>query len=107
CKESRTEAHATLRTVKPGQFGEGSDLPPDLPRKIGSYRIERRLGAGGMGIVYRAFDEALERPLAIKHVRPDGANPNAARRLRREAQTAARLNHPNIVHIYDIIQGEA
>jgi serine/threonine protein kinase/tetratricopeptide (TPR) repeat protein len=100
-------SHATLLIVKPGQFGEGSDLPQDLPRKIGSYRIERRLGAGGMGIVYRAFDEALERPLAIKHVRPDGANPNAARRLRREAQTAARLNHPNIVHIYDIVQGEA
>ena len=93
--------------MKPGQFGEGSDLPQDLPRKIGSYRIERRLGAGGMGIVYRAFDEALERPLAIKHVRPDGANPNAARRLRREAQTAARLNHPNIVHIYDIVETEA
>ncbi len=55
-----------------------------------------------MGIVYRAFDEALQRPLAIKHLLADPSHPTASRRFRREAQAAARLNHPAIVHIYDI-----
>jgi class 3 adenylate cyclase/tetratricopeptide (TPR) repeat protein len=88
--------------VNPIQDGVG-----DLPAKIGSYRIERRLGAGGMGVVYRAFDEALQRPLAIKQVLPGRGDPNAARRFRREAQAAARLNHPAIVHIYEIVETES
>jgi TOMM system kinase/cyclase fusion protein len=91
--------------VKPGQPDE--DLPgPDFPRKIASYRIEKRLGAGGMGVVYRAFDEALQRPLALKHLHPGQTNPAAAQRFRREAQAAARLSHPAIIHIYDIIATE-
>ncbi|MFY9821879.1 MAG: protein kinase [Thermoanaerobaculia bacterium] len=89
--------------MKPGQAGES----PDLPKKIGSYRIEKLLGSGGMGAVYRAFDEALQRPLAIKHLLPGQTNPTASRRFRREAQAAARLNHPSIVHIYDIVETEA
>src|SRR6185503_18340462 len=72
--------------------------------KIGSYRIEARLGAGGMGVVYRAFDEALQRPLAIKHLLTHPNRPTASRRFRREAQAASRLNHPAIVHIYDILE---
>lgn len=80
----------------------GSESGP--PRKIGNYRIEERLGSGGMGVVYRAFDEALQRPLAIKHLLSAQDNPVAVRRFRREAQAAARLNHPTIVHIYDIVE---
>ena len=53
---------AKITCVKPNQPGL------DLPAKIASYRIEQRLGSGGMGVVYRAFDEALQRPLAIKHL---------------------------------------
>ena len=60
-----------------------------------------------MGVVYRAFDEALQRPLAIKHLLPGQRNPATSRRFRREAQAAARLNHPAIVHIYDIVETEA
>ena len=60
-----------------------------------------------MGIVYRAFDEALQRPLAIKHLLPGQRNPTAARRFRREARAAARLNHPAIVHVYDVVETEA
>lgn len=56
-----------------------------------------------MGVVYRAFDETLLRPLAIKHLL-SRANPTASLRFRREAQAAAKLNHPAIVHIYEIIQ---
>jgi TOMM system kinase/cyclase fusion protein len=77
-----------------------------LPSRIGSYRIEERLGAGGMGAVYRAFDEALQRPLAIKRLLPDFIDPTRALRFRREARIAARLNHPSIVHIYDIVETE-
>ena len=83
--------------------------PPDhdsagLPSRIGHYRIEERLGAGGMGVVYRAFDDALQRPLAIKRVLSDRVDPARALRFRREARMAARLNHPSIVHIYEIIE---
>jgi len=88
--------------VNPSQPGESLDLPA----KIASYRIEKRLGSGGVGVVYRAFDEALQRPLAIKQLLPGQRNPAAALRFRREAQAAARLNHPAIVHIYDIVETE-
>jgi len=57
-----------------------------------------------MGAVYRAFDEALQRPLAIKRLLPDPVDPVRSLRFRREARMAARLNHPAIVHIYDIIE---
>ncbi len=87
--------------MDPLQLGEG---PP--PTRIGSYRIEKRLGAGGMGVVYRAFDEALQRPLAIKHLLAEKSDPATRKRFRREAQAAARLNHPAIVHIYDIVETE-
>src|SRR5436305_851789 len=93
-------ACAKITCVKPNQPGL------DLPAKIASYRIEQRLGSGGMGVVYRAFDEALQRPLAIKHLLPGQRNPATSRRFRREAQAAARLNHPAIVHIYDIVETE-
>ncbi|HEX3554945.1 MAG TPA: protein kinase, partial [Thermoanaerobaculia bacterium] len=89
--------------MNPNQPGEGLDLPA----RIASYRIEKRLGSGGVGVVYRAFDEALQRPLAIKQLLPGQRNPAAALRFRREAQAAARLNHPAIVHIYDIVETEA
>jgi tetratricopeptide (TPR) repeat protein len=74
--------------------------------RVGSYRIEERLGAGGMGVVYRAWDEALRRPLAVKRLSPSRSDDNARRRFRREARAAARLNHPAIVHIYDIVESE-
>ena len=75
-----------------------------VPERVGNYRIDERLGTGGMGAVYRAFDEALHRPLAIKRLLPDFVDPIRALRFRREARTAARLNHPAIVHIYDIVE---
>jgi TOMM system kinase/cyclase fusion protein len=72
---------------------------------IGNYRLEDRLGAGGMGIVYRAFDERLERWVALKLLRPDKeAGALQRQRFRREARASARLNHPNIVQIFDIVE---
>lgn len=77
---------------------------PALPSRIGNYRVEKQLGAGGMGAVYRGFDEALQRPLAIKRLLGNFTDRIAAARFRREARMAARLNHPAIVHIYDIVE---
>jgi serine/threonine protein kinase/Flp pilus assembly protein TadD len=77
------------------------------PEKIGPYRIEGRLGAGGMGEVYRAWDERLERWVALKTVRAEAAGSAGAReRFRREARSAAALSHAAIVQIYDILDWE-
>jgi hypothetical protein len=72
-------------------------------RKIGSYQILSRLGAGGMGEVYRARDAKLNRDIALK-VLPEHFAHNADRlaRFRREAQILASLNHPNIAAIYGL-----
>jgi len=72
--------------------------------RIGSYEVMGRLGAGAMGEVYRARDTRLGRTVAIKVMR-SGGDPELLHRLDREARAASALNHPNIVHIYDV--GEA
>lgn len=72
--------------------------------RFGAYEVIDRLGAGGMGEVYRARDTRLGRTVAIKVLR-SGADPELLHRLDREARAASALNHPNIVHIYDV--GEA
>src|SRR5215813_11174233 len=77
-------------------------LKEALEKAIGfQYRIERLLGRGGMGAVYLAHELALDRDVAIKVLPPEQAGaPQSRDRFRREARTAARLNHPNIVPLY-------
>src|SRR5437773_4949653 len=66
------------------------------------YRVEARIGAGGMAEVYRGLDPALNRTVAIKVLLPQFArDAGFVARFRREAQAAARLNHPNIVGVFD------
>src|SRR5580704_9058993 len=65
--------------------------------QIGSYRIEAKIGEGGMGVVYRALDTKLNRPVAVKFLFDDLADEAARRRFQREAQTASSLNHPHIL----------
>jgi len=69
---------------------------------LGQYRIIEKIGAGGMGVVYRAWDERLERDVALK-VLPTGApaDEEARKRFRREALALSKLNHPNIATIHD------
>jgi serine/threonine-protein kinase len=69
---------------------------------IGKYRIERELGRGAMGVVYKAFDPVVERAVAIKTIRLDVENAEElVTRLRREAKSVGQLEHQNIVTLYD------
>jgi serine/threonine-protein kinase len=75
------------------------------PERLGKYRIVRELGSGAMGVVYLAFDEVIERHVAIKAIRKElleaGSAQEVTTRFRREAVAAARLSHPGIVAVYD------
>ncbi|HKP91649.1 MAG TPA: serine/threonine-protein kinase, partial [Thermoleophilaceae bacterium] len=117
-EEDRTERVGDEPTV--ALRGGPAGLPPPAPgdrteplRRAGSgplrrdplvldrYRLERRLGAGGFGVVWLAFDEKLEREVAVKIVERDGGGP-VPERVTREARVAARLNHPGIVALYEL-----
>jgi len=105
-------------TVTPGTPGAGADwfysaLPESgddpgsgrtpLPEQVGSYRVLERVGAGGMGTVYRAHHPGVGRDVAIKVLRGGGSSsPRQLKRFETEARAAARLRHPHIVRVYDV-----
>lgn len=91
--EPATEAPST-----PADRGPGA-----IPARIGPYRIDGLLGRGGMGEVYRAFDEGLQRAIAVKRVAaPHREHAEARARFWREARALAALNHPGIVRVHRI-----
>src|SRR5437867_1860855 len=74
---------------------------------LAQYRITEKLGEGGMGIVWKARDTHLDRFVAIKILPPDKvSDPERKRRFVQEAKAASSLNHPNIIHIYDIAESD-
>ncbi|MEM7156945.1 MAG: protein kinase [Myxococcota bacterium] len=80
------------------------DVEPEA-ETIGRYRVLERIGQGGMGTVFSAYDEGLDRKVAIKVLDSPGENTAASARLQREAQALARLSHPNVVTVHEV--GEA
>lgn len=97
----------------PGGIGLDSRVPGALltqtmadmvGRHIGKYRVTRQVGRGGMGTVYAALDETLHREVAIKVLNAGLDDPTVAKRFRAEAVAIARLNHPGIATIYELLQ---
>jgi len=70
-------------------------------QQIGQYKLERKLGAGGMGVVYKGYHAMLRRPTAIKMLDIDKVTEASMERFEREVQVTSQLNHPNTVAIYD------
>ncbi|MEM6293784.1 MAG: serine/threonine-protein kinase [Myxococcota bacterium] len=74
---------------------------PETPRRIGRFRLQEKLGEGGMGEVWAADDDKLARRVALKLVRRDRVGAEQETRLLREARTLAQLSHPNVVTVHD------
>ena len=90
-------ANANIQTAGHAQHGPGSML--------GNYLIVNQIGAGGMGVVYKAVDTVLDRTVALKILPPHLLqNPDFLHRFRTEAQAQARLHHPNIVTLYSMLE---
>jgi len=106
CPECLMKAGFETETavVTPSAKGPGFDppLPADLGRHFPQLDILEMIGIGGMGVVYKARQPNLDRIVALKILSPDaGADPAFSKRFAQEARSLARLNHPNIVSVYD------
>ena len=78
-----------------------------IGKTIGKYRIVGQLGRGGMGAVYRAVDETLDREVAVKVLNPELQDGDVMKRFRAEATTLARLSHPEIATIHEIFRSDS
>lgn len=96
------------RTVSDANTHSTADAPHSFESEhVGDYRLVDVIGVGGMGIVYRAEDPRLRRTVALKVMKPDvAANEMARKRFLREAESAARIDHENIVTIYQVGEHE-
>ncbi|MBX7079849.1 MAG: protein kinase [Nannocystaceae bacterium] len=97
----------TSRLTRPDVSDGGDELEADAgapaPSHIGRFAVRRKLGEGGMGVVFAAYDAELDRDVAIKLLRSSAADAAPARaRLLREARAMAKLSHPNVITIYDV-----
>lgn len=98
--EHEREALRRILGALAGSRGEELDAAPH-PTLFGGYRIRRRVGEGAMGVVFLAEEIALDRPVALKLLRPELAgSARAVERMQREAQAIARLSHPGIVRVF-------
>ena len=95
-RERTSEAEAEAEVGQPAT--STARIPAGQEPVLGRYRLEQRLGSGGFGVVWSAWDEKLEREVAVKVIQRDGGDA----RIVREARAAARLNHPGIVGLYEL-----
>ncbi|HEX9103622.1 MAG TPA: serine/threonine-protein kinase, partial [Polyangia bacterium] len=116
CRELIAAAtRALLGSAVDGRSAATTSTLPRAPRSadvaslvvgdcIGRYRVLEVLGAGGMGVVYGAFDPELQRKVALKLIRPEFAELDIELRARlvREAQAMARIRHPNVITVFDV-----
>jgi serine/threonine protein kinase/Tfp pilus assembly protein PilF len=106
CEKAAESFMEALTSQK--QTASAAETPEDIStaltgRTIGRYHVQERIGAGGMGVVYRALDTRLGRTVALKVLLPGlTADPERRSRFVREARAASALNHPNIITIFDI-----
>jgi len=95
-----------FKGMSPAPESPSRSTDPELrgaaPSRIGHYAIARTLGTGGMGVVYEAYDERLERTVALKMMQSLEHDESARKRFWREARAAASVNHPNVCQIYDV-----
>src|SRR5262245_54067907 len=98
-EELRREVESLLAQEGVSLPGLGTDEALAPGAMVGVYRIETTLGQGGMGVVYRALDTKLNRPVAIKFLSNEIADAASRRRFQREAQMASSLNHPHILTV--------
>ncbi|HKE16303.1 MAG TPA: serine/threonine-protein kinase [Kofleriaceae bacterium] len=97
---------AATRTARARSDARVEPGPPEFQRgtAFGRYVVLERIGEGGMGVVYAAYDSELDRKVALKFLNPDGEESGVRRdkRLLREAHAMARLSHPNVVVVYEV-----
>lgn len=94
-----------------GAGGASRRKDDTIPARVGKYRIDHVIGRGAVGVVYKGYDETIDRPLAVKTLRPEflaevGENADMLRRFAQEARSAGRCLHPNIVTVFDYVEHE-
>lgn len=102
--DRETQARSFMESPAVTQLLQQDSEPPS---QISHYHIESHIGTGGMGQVYKAYDETLGRVVALKMLPVEfTSDPERVRRFRQEAFAASRLNHPNIITIFEIVEQE-
>ena len=87
---------------EPGDGRGGGNIMLAVGHRLGRYTLLEPLGRGGMGVVFTAYDEELDRKVAIKFLLDTTADADTRAALLREAQAMARLAHPNVIHVYEV-----
>lgn len=98
-KSPRSKIVETARSARGGTIGTSALSPGTI---VGGYAVVRTIGIGGLGVVYEARHQWLDKPVAVKALQSDLADPNAVERFLREGRTAAKLRHPNVVDVSDV-----